>query len=60
MSETIYRIVYIVFTHILFALTIGGCIVALYCDQLVIALLCAAAHNFVKGMHKANQIEWKE
>lgn len=60
MSEKLYRIVSAVFTHVLYALTIGGCIVALYCDQLVIALLCAAAYNFVKGMSEANRIEWKE
>ena len=50
--EKFYRIVIIVFVQLLYALTVGGMIVALYCRQLVIALLCAAASSLLRPFWK--------
>lgn len=46
----IYRIICIVFIQLLYALTIGGAIVALHCGQLVIALLCAGASSLLRPL----------
>lgn len=42
--------------QILCGLAVGGCIVALYCDQLVIALMCAAANSCLKAIWR--EVEW--
>lgn len=50
--DKFYKITLIVFAQLLYALTVGGMIVALYCRQLVIALLCAAASSLLRPFWK--------
>ena len=50
------KITTVALLQILYALAIGGIIVALYCDELAIALLCAAAHSCLCGIWRVQEL----